>query len=173
MPFSLPSSILSQGLTWEEYLENTYAPALQKRRFDQNIEAAVLRHFKNLKLNRKIIILVHPPCGDCAWSVPYIMRLISESSVLDAKIFARDEYPELMDELLTNGKRSIPKVAVLDDDNNLVGTWGPRPAVIQKYVEKSVGHVDRSEWMPKVMKYYKEDGLKDLHREISELFFED
>ena len=39
-----------------------------------------------------------------------------------------------MDLFLTNGARAIPKLIVLDKDNNLLDTWGPRPAVATKMV---------------------------------------
>ena len=39
------------------------------------------------------------------------------------------------DEFLTNGGRSIPKVIILDEEKNVVDTWGPRPTVATKMVK--------------------------------------
>ena len=47
----------------------------------------------------------------------------------------RDENLEVMDQYLTDGGRSIPKLIVLDADQlTTLGTWGPRPEPMQKLV---------------------------------------
>ena len=39
-----------------------------------------------------------------------------------------------MDLFLTNGGRSIPKLIILDQENNVLNTWGPRPRIATKMV---------------------------------------
>ncbi len=45
----------------------------------------------------------------------------------------RDENPEVMDDYLTNGGRSIPKLVALEEDTlEEQFTWGPRPQEVQQ-----------------------------------------
>jgi hypothetical protein len=43
-----------------------------------------------------------------------------------------------MDQYLTNGGRSIPKLVAFDDDGQALFTWGPRPAALQTYRQQLV-----------------------------------
>lgn len=160
------------GLIWPEYLETAAAAKLQQRRYDEEPDEDTLAFFRCLTAPRKVIILCMPRCNDCAWSVPHIVRLIDESPMLEARIFHRDLFPEVMDSLLTNGKRSVPKVGVFDSGMKLVGSWGPRPQPIQQYVEKIMGRVDPEEWKAEVLRYYHRNGLPDQYAELRELFRE-
>ena len=53
---------------------------------------------------------------------------------INLKLVLRDDNLNLMDLFLTNGGRSIPKLIALDNHNNVIDTWGPRPAVATKMV---------------------------------------
>src|SRR6266496_1699119 len=45
----------------------------------------------------------------------------------------RDDNLKLMDMYLTNSKsRSLPKLIVLDENNNELFNWGPRPVILQE-----------------------------------------
>jgi hypothetical protein len=46
----------------------------------------------------------------------------------------RDENEDLMNQYLTNGSKSIPKVLILDQDNHVIDSWGPRPFIASKMV---------------------------------------
>jgi len=39
-----------------------------------------------------------------------------------------------MDAFLTNGGRSIPKLIALDEDKNVLFSWGPRPSIATKMI---------------------------------------
>jgi hypothetical protein len=72
-------------------------------------------------------------CGDAAQSLPFIAKMAEVSDNIELKIILRDQNLEIMDEFLTNGSRSIPKVIVLDADSlEVKGSWGPRPAEAQE-----------------------------------------
>jgi hypothetical protein len=53
---------------------------------------------------------------------------------IDLKLVLRDENLELMDLFLTNGGSAIPKLIILDTENNVINTWGPRPTVATNMV---------------------------------------
>ena len=51
-----------------------------------------------------------------------------------------DENPELMNAFLTNGSRAIPVVIMLDEDFNVLQTWGPRSKAATKLVSDYKEH---------------------------------
>lgn len=115
----------------------------------------------------RALILTVDTCADSAWSLPRIAGLLSGIPELELRMFFREDHPELQDALLTNGKRAVPKLALLDDSNRILATWGPRPAAIQAYVNEQVaGKVERAEWFPKVLAYYRDEGIAALDEEI-------
>jgi hypothetical protein len=80
------------------------------------------------------LLLTEGWCGDAAQNLPVINKMADLNDQIHLKIVLRDENLELMDLFLTNGGRSIPKLIALDKDNNVINTWGPRPAVAAKMV---------------------------------------
>ena len=86
-------------------------------------------------------------------------------------MFLRDDFPELMDRLLTKGKRSVPKLGLVDSEGWVVGQWGPRPAPIQQFVEESVGTIDTVKWKERLFAYYRSEESKvHFYQEIDALF---
>lgn len=82
------------------------------------------------------LVLTEGWCGDAAQNIPAIAKMaeISEGKIV-LKLLLRDENPEVMDAYLTNGSRSIPKLAALEQNSLIeLGTWGPRPAPFQSKV---------------------------------------
>ena len=67
-----------------------------------------------LKDNFTLLVLAEGWCGDAAQILPVINKIAEYSSLIDLKVVCRDENPELMDQFLTNGSKSIPKVIIID-----------------------------------------------------------
>ena len=91
-----------------------------------------------LKKNDKPItwlVLTEGWCGDAAQTLPVINKIADESDLITLKIIFRDEHEELMGHFLTNGGRSIPKLLVLNSENDVLNTWGPRPNIATKMVQ--------------------------------------
>src|SRR5699024_633694 len=49
-------------------------------------------------------------CGDAAQNIPVIAKMARESDRLTLRLILRDEHIDIMDQYLTNGGRSIPKL---------------------------------------------------------------
>lgn len=74
-------------------------------------------------------------CGDAAQIVPVLEKMAAENPRVDHRLILRDDHLDIMDQFLTNGGRSIPKTLLLDAETlDVLGDWGPRPAVVQKMV---------------------------------------
>jgi hypothetical protein len=74
------------------------------------------------------LVISEPWCGDAAQTLPFLNKMAALSPNLQLTIVLRDEHPELMDAFLTNGSRGIPKLIMLNDAFEVLGTWGPRSA---------------------------------------------
>ncbi len=83
---------------------------------------------------RKLLVLAEDWCGDAANTVPIMAALARQAESVELRIIKRDEHPEVMDQYLTNGSRSIPIVIALDENFNELGHWGPRPSELQERV---------------------------------------
>ncbi|NDC43449.1 MAG: thioredoxin family protein [Chitinophagia bacterium] len=90
--------------------------------------AAVPRHLNWL-------VITENWCGDAGQLLP-VMNAVTEASggKISLRLVYRDAHLELIDHHLTNGSRSIPRLLQLDDQFNLLATWGPRPAEAQALV---------------------------------------
>jgi hypothetical protein len=71
-------------------------------------------------------------CGDAAQNLPALAAMEAASSAIEMRLLLRDENLELMDQFLTAGGRSIPKLIAFDPQTmEVLGSWGPRPAAAQ------------------------------------------
>ena len=116
------------------------------------------------------IVLTEGWCGDAAHALPILHKLSEASEKVEVKYILRDEHPELMDQFLTNGGRSIPKVIRLDaNTNEVLTTWGPRPAVIQNRIlenKNSSNPIPYQELSLETQKWYAKDKGKTIQLEF-------
>jgi hypothetical protein len=88
----------------------------------------------NLNKGFTFLVIAEGWCGDAAQILPIINKVAETSDKIDFKIVLRDENEDLMNQYLTNGSKSIPKVLILDQDNHVIDSWGPRPFIASKMV---------------------------------------
>lgn len=83
---------------------------------------------KNLKSEYIWLVISEGWCGDAAQLLPIINKMAIDSGKIELRIVLRDENDELMKLFLTNKKKSIPVVIVVDKaTGSVLGKWGPRP----------------------------------------------
>ena len=88
----------------------------------------------NLRQNYVGWVITEGWCGDAAQIVP-VLEAVAQASAgkLSTRYLLRDDNLDLMDQYLTSGTRSIPKLIVLRADTlTEVVSWGPRPAPAQE-----------------------------------------
>jgi hypothetical protein len=78
------------------------------------------------------IIITEPWCGDAAHNIPFLEMVARENSQISVSYELRDAPPYRIEEYLTNGTKSIPKLIIRNQKGRDLGTWGPRPANCQK-----------------------------------------
>lgn len=107
-------------------------------------------------------------CGDAAQNIPVFAKMAEVNPNINLRIILRDENPELMDQYLTNGGKSIPKLICLDENLNELGTWGPRPKVLQDwlYKEKENPTMEVSKLKEEFQIWYTKDKGQTLQNEM-------
>lgn len=80
------------------------------------------------------LVIAEGWCGDAAQLLPIMHKMADVSENIDLKIVLRDDNDALMNLFLTNGGKAIPKLIVLDKDNNVLGDFGPRPEPARKLI---------------------------------------
>jgi hypothetical protein len=91
------------------------------------LDPEVEKTLQNLKSNQTWLVISEGWCGDAAQILPIIKLMAAASEKIELKIVLRDENDGLMNQFLTNGAKSIPKLLILDENANLINHWGPRP----------------------------------------------
>jgi hypothetical protein len=123
------------------------------------------RVMDSLEQNEKWVVLTESWCGDAAQNLPQLYKISELSDQVSLLILKRDENLDIMDQFLTNGGRSIPKLIRLNaETNEVLGSWGPRPQPVQEKVMqlKSEG----KDYAEEIHKWYAKDRGKLLQEEF-------
>lgn len=127
----------STGFTQSEALfKYSFLNDRRMKRLDKTskLTEETVGKLKEVKEPQRWLVLTEGWCGDAAQNLPVINKLAEENPNIDLKLVLRDENLELMDNFLTNGGRSIPKLIALNEKNDVLFTWGPRPSVATKMI---------------------------------------
>ncbi|WP_164111206.1 MULTISPECIES: thioredoxin family protein [Sphingobacterium] len=116
------------------------------------------------------VLITEPWCGDAAHSVPQIYELVKDNPNIVLDIQLRDAEPFLIDQYLTDGGKSIPKLIIRNESGVDIATWGPRPAVLQElFVKMKEEERPFEEIKEYFQKWYNEDKGIELQKELIEL----
>jgi Thioredoxin len=117
------------------------------------------------------LILTEGWCGDAAQTIPVFNKISKLNSNIELKFLLRDENLGLMDQYLTNGKsRSIPKLIILDENNEELFNWGPRPKVLQEmFYHLKANAIDNATIKEEMHRWYTQDKTITTQKEILEL----
>jgi hypothetical protein len=115
------------------------------------------------------LVLTEGWCGDGAQVLPVLHKMALANANIDFKLVFRDENDTLMQEVLTNGARAVPKLLIIDAETHaLLGQWGPRPQgaidLIASY-KKEHGIVDETAKADLHLWYFHNKGL-EIQQEI-------
>lgn len=135
----------SEDLTHYSELNET-----RMNRLDKTIKITEETSLKLKSLQSEYIWLVISEgwCGDAAQLLPIINKMAIESGKIDLRIVLRDENEELIKLFLTNKKKAIPILIVVDKETgSVLGNWGPRPQAAADLVadyRKEFGVIDET-----------------------------
>ncbi len=142
----------------------------RKARFTEEMETALA----GLTKSHLMLAITEGWCGDAAQTIPLFNHMAEASDKLELKLVLRDEHPELIDQFLTDGSRSIPKVIFLDAASlEVVADWGPRPAPAQElamdYKALPAEEKDYDAYNVALHTWYARDKMATTQREVVEV----
>ena len=142
------------------------------KRFDKTVKISddTSTKIKSITEPVTLLVLTESWCGDAAPTLPVMNKIAEINNKIDFQILLRDENTELMDQFLTNGAMSIPKLILLDATNEVMATWGPRPKPAAQLV---LDHKEKhGKLLPEIKEeiqqwYNKDKGLTTLQEIVS------
>jgi hypothetical protein len=135
----------------------------------------IVESVKNVRSEMLWVVIVESWCGDVPQNLPFMEAISQISDKIKLRIILRDENPEIMDQFLTNGTRSIPKLICFDPDTyDVAGTWGPRPVGATELVKDLLKDPEVTADMRKeaVQRWYLQNRGEQLQSELSALLVE-
>jgi len=113
------------------------------------------------------IVITEPWCGDAAHSVPQLYQIVKDNPNIDFDIQLRDAAPFLIEDYLTGGSKSIPKLIIRNDVGHDKAVWGPRPQKLQDIFDEMKAESRTFEETKELMqKWYNEDKGTEMQKEL-------
>jgi len=139
---------------------------------DQELVGLIEKHGNKMNW----VIITEAWCGDAAQNLPFIAKLAEQTPNVELRLVYRDDGTNLIDNHLTNGARSIPKLIALDENTgNELFVWGPRPVPVQKMVMEYKEQLDHEKlpfdkFAEKIHGWYAKDRNQTLKTELLHIF---
>lgn len=158
----------------EDLIHYTQLNEARLHRLDKTIQVIeeVNSFLENLDKEYIWLVISESWCGDAAQILPVINKMAQVSNNIDFRIVLRDENEELMNQFLTNGTKSIPKLIIVDKETNeVIGDFGPRPIGAKQLIvdyKATHGIVDEIAKI-ELQKWYLADKGISTQKEIMEL----
>jgi len=178
---ALIDSLLGEGNTTgpnqsEAMVNFTRLNRQRMQRLDKTIELSESVKSAARNVSRKMIwlIITEAWCGDAAQNIPPIEKIANLSERIETRYVLRDQNPGLMEQFLTNGARSIPKLIALDAGTlEVLGSWGARPDAAQKlFSDLKEQGAEKPAIMEQLQRWYNADRTLSLQNEFKRLLAE-
>jgi hypothetical protein len=156
-----------------EFVEYARVNLVRMLRLDKTLTLlpTIASNLQHLKTPHTLLVITEGWCGDSAQIVPVFAKMEAACPALKLLFLFRDEHLDLMDQYLTKGARSIPKVICFETESGQEKwTWGPRPQALQAEVEKLLQqHVSKEEKGLFVQSWYNHNKTEATQNEINTL----
>ncbi|MBV1887879.1 MAG: thioredoxin family protein [Urechidicola sp.] len=158
----------------EALVEFTKLNDRRMKRWNKTLKVSdtLIKHVEDFDKKTTWLVITESWCGDAAHILPVINKIASLSSNINMRIVFRDENPELMNNFLTNGGQSIPKLIMVDDETEeVLNTFGPRPAILTSMVQeyKEMHGTITTEFKEEIQKWYNKDKGQSITKELCKL----
>jgi hypothetical protein len=115
------------------------------------------------------MVITEPWCGDSAFLLPVIAEAAVLTEKVTLRILPRDDNLDIMDQHLTGGSQSIPKLVGFSEDGDELFTWGPRPeGARQKFAALQEQYDDKTELIADLLEYYEDGAWREADEELAE-----
>lgn len=139
------------------------------------LDEMLLMSLRALKHDWYWVVLTEAWSGDAAENIPILAKIADATPRIKMKLLLRDEYLEIFNHYTVKNNKSIPLLICLTQDTlTEVGTWGPRPAPVQKIVFDYKSNVKNTqeEFMQNIIQWYRADRGNTLQNEMNTLIQE-
>ena len=122
---------------------------------------------KGISHPQQWIVITEPWCGDAAHSVPFIQLAAELNPLISVDYELRDAEPFRINDYLTGGSKSIPKLIIRDNQGVDLATWGPRPLECQKLFDRlKVENADFEQQKIATQQWYNADKGQSVQAEL-------
>lgn len=161
----------SEGLDEEaaQRLEFTQLNLHRSRRIDRTykMSSELAALIDRLAEPQMWMVLTEPWCGDSAQCLPHIAVMARANPHITLRMVLRDENLDIMDEFLTDGKRSIPRLVAVGANGEVQFQWGPRPAAAQAVFDQAKAEgLAKPDLLERLHLFYGRDRGKALEQEF-------
>jgi hypothetical protein len=143
-------------------------------RLDKTVQLTeeFLNVLANVKKKYNLLVISEGWCGDAAQIVPLFDKIVQAAPAhFQLRLVLRDQYPELIDQHLTNGGRAIPVLLILDENGMVLNKWGPRPALLSPLLaDWRKEEEDMMVVAEKLHGWYAKDKTLNTQQELIQLF---
>jgi|SRR5690606_5038490 len=131
------------------------------------LSGSLIETIERIQRPQQWIVITEPWCGDAAHSVPFIQLAAQLNPLIAVNYELRDSEPFRINEYLTNGSKSIPKLVIRDSQGADLATWGPRPVECQKlYDQLKAENADFETQKVALQTWYNDDKGQSVQREL-------
>jgi thioredoxin-like negative regulator of GroEL len=114
------------------------------------------------------MVLTEPWCGDSAFLLPVIAEAAALTDDVTLRILLRDDHLDVMDQYLTDGSRSIPKLVAFTEDGEQQFTWGPRPEGSRElFADLKEKYDDKQTVIAELVEHYENGAWRDADAELA------
>lgn len=158
----------------EDHIVFTKLNEARMHRLDKTMQVTdeTKSFLENLKKEYTWIVIAESWCGDAAQILPVINKMATVLDKINLRIVLRDDNEELMNQFLTNGTKSIPKLIIVDKESKeVIADFGPRPIEAKQLIldyKAEHGVVDETAKI-ELQKWYLQDKGISTQNEIVEL----
>ncbi len=159
----------------EDMLHYTKMNIQRMNRVEKTVELSneTIEALKGIDTKMVWVALTEAWCGDAAQNVPVLAKMAGASDKIELKLLLRDENLDVMDEYLTNGGRSIPKLVALNAETmDELFVWGPRPEPAQVMMNDFKANPNgrtKQDLVIDIQKWYAKDKGLTMQKELVNL----
>ena len=123
----------------------------------------------------KILVITESWCSDSLALLPVFRKIAEINGRWEIRVLRRDENLELTDQFLSDGVRAIPIFIFLDENDNVILRWGPRPREAAEIFNKyrpmiKAGEMEKQDVIKKIRAFYAKDRGQKTMAELMKLF---
>lgn len=163
----------AEKVNTEFYLHYTKMNLSRTKRVERSgtLSAGLQSTLDTIKTPQNWLVVAESWCGDVPHNLPILQKMTEYQPLIQLRLILRDENLEVMDQYLTNGGRSIPKLIAFDENfTKELFTWGPRPTSLQTYInEQKAKEVPMETVIENTQKWYNKNKAEALQQEFIQL----